>query len=43
MAMMCRMSGGCTSGKGMCIHEKMMVVMVLVAAPLAGHFALHWF
>ena len=30
MAMMCRMNGKCASGKGMCIHEKMMLIAVIV-------------
>lgn len=43
MAMMCKMNGKCASGSGMCVHEKLMLLMVLVMAPLAGRFVFHWF
>lgn len=42
MSKMCKMNGKCTSKKGICIHEKMMVVM-MVAIGLAGHFMFHWY
>jgi len=38
MSMMCKMNSSCTAKPGMCIHEQMMVVMVmLVAASVAGY------
>lgn len=44
MSLMCNMNGQCSATKGMCIHEKMMmaVVMVMVLAAV-GHWVLHWF
>jgi len=30
MSMMCKMNGKCTAKKGMCIHEKMMMGMIVV-------------
>jgi len=36
------MNGKCTAKKGMCIHEKMMIVMV-VAIAVAGHFVFAWY
>jgi hypothetical protein len=32
MSMMCKMNGKCTAKKGMCIHEKMMMAMVVLGA-----------
>ena len=43
MAMMCGINGKCASGKGMCIHEKIMMIAVIVMAPLAAGFVFHWF
>lgn len=42
MALMCKMGEKC-AGKGMCGHEKMMLIMMIVMLPLAGHYLLHWF
>jgi len=44
MSLMCKMSNSCSATKGMCIHEKMMMmVMVLIAVPVLGHFVFRWF
>jgi hypothetical protein len=40
MSMMCKMNGSCEATQGMCIHEKMMLGMVVLAA--AGGAA-YWF
>ena len=40
---MCKMNGKCASGKGMCIHEKMMLIAIIVMVPLAGRFVFQWF
>jgi hypothetical protein len=37
------MNDRCCASKGMCIHEKMMLIAVIMMIPLAGHFAFHWF
>ena len=37
MAMMCKMNGECTGRKGMCIHEKMMAGIMLVAMAVGGY------
>ncbi|MEQ1789420.1 MAG: hypothetical protein ABL857_03145 [Rickettsiales bacterium] len=42
MSMMCKMNGKCTAKKGLCIHEKMMLGMVITIG-LAGHFMFNWF
>jgi hypothetical protein len=44
MSMMCKMSDKCCATKGMCIHEKMMltIVMALVFAG-AWHWLPGWF
>ncbi len=44
MSLMCKMSNSCTAAKGMCIHEKMMmaiVVMIIIGG--VGRFGFHWF
>jgi hypothetical protein len=46
MSMMCKMSARCCSTKGLCLHEKMMmtmVVAVVATAPVVAHFVFHWF
>jgi len=43
MSMMCKMSKKCCASKGMCGHEKMMLVMMVVGIPLIGHFVFNWF
>ncbi|GEM_PF-7103582 len=43
MSMMCKLAGSCESKQGMCIHEMIMLAAVIIAAPLVGHFLLHWF
>jgi hypothetical protein len=41
--MMCQMEG-CRSKKGLCGHEKGMLVMMMVLAGFsAGHWMFHWF
>lgn len=30
MSMMCKMNGSCSAKPGMCIHEKMMLAMVVM-------------
>jgi len=30
MSMMCKMNGSCSAKHGMCIHEKMMLAMVVM-------------
>jgi hypothetical protein len=43
MSMMCSKTA-CTAKQGMCIHEKMMVAMVIViVAGALGHWVFHWF
>ncbi len=42
MSKMCKLSEKCTEKEDMCIHEKMMLVMV-VAVALAGHFMFAWY
>ncbi len=43
MAVMCPIDG-CKAHKGMCIHDKLMLLMGVVLALLAGaHWGLHWF
>ncbi len=36
MSMMCKMNSKCTAKKGMCIHEKMMMVIVVLG--IVGYF-----
>ncbi len=43
MSVMCKMSNSCCTTKGLCIHEKMIVVAIVVMVPVVGHFVLHWF
>jgi len=45
MSMMCKMNSQCSHIKGMCIHEKMMLAVMMMAAALAaiGHWVLGWF
>lgn len=44
MSVMCKMNSQCSTTKGMCIHEKMMlVVMMLSALAAIGHWILGWF
>ena len=39
MSMMCKMNGSCSTTPGMCIHEKMMLAMVvMIAAGIAFWF-----
>lgn len=41
MSMMCKMNSSCETTTGMCIHEKMMLVMVLLAVGgVAAYFFL---
>lgn len=40
MSIMCKMNGSCETTPGMCIHEKMMLVMVLLAIGVAAYFFL---
>ena len=44
MSLMCKISDSCSAIKGMCIHEKMMMgIVVLAALGVVGHWVLHWF
>ena len=44
MSHMCKLDGKCTATKGMCIHEKMMMAVIVVGGLGAlGHFWLGWF
>ncbi len=44
MSMMCKMKGSCCTTKGLCKHEKMMLVLIVVMIIVAvGHWSLHWF
>ncbi|HEY3326691.1 MAG TPA: hypothetical protein VGK14_05910 [Novimethylophilus sp.] len=44
MSHMCKLDGKCSETKGMCIHEKMMMmVAVIVMLGAAGHFWLGLF
>lgn len=41
MSMMCKMNSSCETTPGMCIHEKMMLVMVVLAVVgVAAYFFL---
>lgn len=41
MSMMCSMNG-CKAKKGLCVHEKMMLMVAIVAMAAAGaHWGLH--
>jgi hypothetical protein len=37
------MSNSCCASKGLCIHEKLMMIAVIVMAPAMAHFVFHWF
>ena len=37
MSLMCKMNGECSATKGTCVHEKMMMVVVMIAIGAAGH------
>ncbi len=45
MSMMCRISGDkCKNAKGLCVHEWMMLgIVLLVLAGIAGKYVFHWF
>lgn len=44
MSMMCKMNDSCTTTKGLCIHEKMMLsLMVIAAVAGSGHWVFNWF
>lgn len=44
MSLMCKMNQACSMKKGMCIHEKMMLVIMMIGALAAsGHWLLNWF
>jgi hypothetical protein len=43
MSKMCKLSDQCCAGKGLCVHEKMMVFAIAVMAPVAAFLALRWF
>ncbi len=43
MSLMCKMDS-CVAKKGMCVHEKMMMgIVILGGLAAAGHWALHLF
>lgn len=38
MSMMCKMNSSCSAKPGMCVHEKMMLTMVmLIVAAIGGY------
>jgi hypothetical protein len=44
MSLMCKMTDQCCATKGMCVHEKVMMVIAMIAALGAiGHWLLDWF
>jgi hypothetical protein len=44
MSHMCKLDKKCGETKGMCIHEKMMaVIMMVVILGALEHYVLHWF
>lgn len=44
MSMMCSLKGECTQNKGLCVHEKMMlVIIVLIGVGAMGHWVFNWF
>ncbi|WP_269475909.1 hypothetical protein [Denitratisoma oestradiolicum] len=44
MSVMCKMGEACTHSSKMCLHEKMMAVMVMLAIGAAiAHWVLHLF
>ncbi len=44
MSMMCKMNDSCSHAKGMCIHEKIMLgMMLLLVAGGSAHWVLHLF
>lgn len=43
MSLMCKIGNKCCATKGMCVHEKMMMVVVIVGVGAIGHWVLHWF
>lgn len=44
MSIMCKLNGECSQAKGMCIHEKMMAVMVMLGVAAAvAHWGLQLF
>lgn len=44
MSMMCKMNESCSATKGMCVHEKMMFSVMLIAVVAgSGHWFFHWF
>lgn len=38
MSMMCSMNGSCTKHSGLCTHEKMMMLMMVIAMAVGGYF-----
>lgn len=44
MSMMCKMNGSCSTTKGLCMHEKMMVGVIVIGSIAGlGHWIFHWF
>ena len=44
MSLMCNLNGKCGPDRGLCGHEKMMMLMAMVAGLAAiGHWGLKWF
>lgn len=44
MSLMCKMGDSCGTMKGMCIHEKMMMALVVVGGAAAlAHWGFHLF
>jgi uncharacterized membrane protein len=50
MSLMCNMNGQCSATKEMCIHVKMMIIVIVLvfafmvmALGVVGHWVLQWF
>lgn len=43
MGLMCKIGSKCCATKGMCPHEKMMLLIAIIAMPAAGYYFFHWF
>ena len=44
MSIMCKMKTECSATRGMCVHEKMMLaVMMMAALAASGHWILGWY
>ncbi|MDA8361644.1 MAG: hypothetical protein M0Z44_06595 [Gammaproteobacteria bacterium] len=43
MSVMCKKKGSCCATRGLCVHEKMMMALIILMLVAAGHWGLHWF